>query len=143
MRCFTKLFSFPQQMSLDGYPEMFFVSGDTFLVQKAKAKDISCDIFLILVSNMQISHTLPEKDFSTGIVYCLMYPLRHQSELQSNCMYLNIYIYTHTHNTHTYNQVEERIISIISEDSGYSFIFLQGFKLILGSVSHRPDLFPS
>lgn len=81
MRCFTKLFSFPQQMSLDGYPEMFFVSGDTFLVQKAKAKDISCDIFLILVSNMQISHTLPEKDFSTGIVYCLMYPLRHQSEL--------------------------------------------------------------
>ena len=51
--------------------------------------------------------------------------------------------YTHTHNTHTYNQVEERIISIISEDSGYSFIFLQGFKLILGSVSHRPDLFPS
>ena len=57
--------------------------------------------------------------------------------------YIYIYIYTHTHNTHTYNQVEERIISITSEDSGYSFIFLQGFKLILGSVSHRPDLFPS
>ena len=68
-------------MSLDGHPEMFFVSGDTFLVQKAKTKDISCDIFLILVSNMQISRTLPEKDFSTGTVYCLMYPLRHQSEL--------------------------------------------------------------
>ena len=63
-------------MSLDGYPEMFFASGDTFLTQKAKAKDISYDIFLILVSNMQISCILPEKDFSTGTVYCLMYPLR-------------------------------------------------------------------
>lgn len=36
MKCFTKVFSFPLYILLDVYLEMFFDSGDTFIVQKAE-----------------------------------------------------------------------------------------------------------